>query len=123
MEKMNGANVRGYVLYPPDSNGYTIVVLRHLSKTVLALVMAHEMLHIWQYENQLFPPAPITEGFCNLGSYLILQSIGSKVASGQILLLSNSTDPIYGDGFRKMKEMYERQGLPSVIAYMHSFKQ
>ena len=122
MERENAANVRGYVMLPPDTDGYTVVVLRHLSRTVLAFVLAHEMLHIWQHEHHIYPPAPITEGFCNLGAYLALQSIGTKVAEGQILLLSNNTDPIYGDGFRKMKEMYENQGLSAVIRYMHSFK-
>lgn len=122
MAHLHSKQARGFVELPPDADGYHIVVRRYLSRAVLAMILSHELLHIWQFEHQIFPPDAICEGFCNLGSYLVMQSIHTPTAMGQIEMLNGDTDVVYGDGFRKMKEMYEQIGLASVIAYMQSFK-
>ena len=122
MANLHSAQARGFVELPPDTDGYHIVVRRYLSRAVLAMVLSHEMLHIWQYEHQIYPPDAICEGFCNLGSYLVMLSIHTPTAMGQIELLNRDTDIVYGDGFRKMKEMYEQKGFSSVITYMQSYK-
>ena len=122
MARLHSSDARGYVELPPSSDGYHIIVRRYLARAVLAMVLSHELLHVWQYEHHINPPAAICEGFCNLGAYLIMQSIHTPTAMGQIELLNGNTDAIYGEGFRTMRTMYEQKGLPAVIAYMKSFR-
>ncbi|MBR1716352.1 MAG: hypothetical protein IJ718_01880 [Paludibacteraceae bacterium] len=122
MARLYSSDARGYVELPPSSDGYHIIVRRYLARAVLAMVLSHELLHVWQYEHHIYPPAAIGEGFCNLGAYLIMQSIHTPTAMGQIELLNGDTDAIYGEGFRTMRTMYEQNGLPAVIAYMKSFR-
>lgn len=121
MTQIKGENCRGFVIYPPKSNGYDIAVLRHLSQTVFASVMAHELLHVWQFENNINPPSPICEGFCNLGAYLFMQSIGTSTALGQLKLYEGDTSEIYGQGFKEMKKIYDTTGMVGVLSKMRLY--
>lgn len=98
-------------------NGSTsdIYILKYLSRTCYASVLAHEMLHLWQFKNRISPRQDICEGFCNLGSYEVLKSIGTEVALSRISNLEKDPDPIYGDGFRKVKSVYDTGGWEKVI--------
>ena len=82
----------GFASYSGVQND--IYVLRHLSKTCYAGVLAHEMLHLWQNKNGLSPRRDICEGFCNLGSFEILKSNGTQVAISRISALEQDPDPI-----------------------------
>lgn len=86
---------------------YTIYVSRNLSKVAFAGVLAHEMLHIWQYNHNIKADLLHTEGFCNLGSFVVLTTIGNIESKSVIQTLLKSPDPIYGDGFRIMKSFYD----------------
>ena len=97
-------------------------VLRHLSKTCYAGVLAHEMLHLWQNKNGLSPRRDICEGFCNLGSFEILKSIGTQVAISRISALEQDPDSIYGEGFRRVKAVYDSGGWPAVINKLKNVK-
>lgn len=93
-----------------------------MSRTSYTSVLAHEMLHLWQYKNGLSLRQDICEGFCNLGSYEILKSIGTQVAKSRMAIMEKPTDPIYGDGFRKVKVVYDRGGCAEVINKIKSIK-
>lgn len=94
---------------------YTIYVYRHLSRTAFAEVLAHEMLHIWQYERNIQAEDILVEGFCNLGSYVVLNRIGTPRAYNFIRTMNANTDPIYGEGFRIMRDIYKVDGWKGVI--------
>lgn len=111
--KSSGGPCEGYAAY--DGTHCEIYILKSLSKTCYASVLAHEMLHLWQYKHGLNPRKDICEGFCNLGSYEILKSIGTEVALSRIISLEKDPDPIYGDGFRKVKKVLDSGGWPAVI--------
>jgi hypothetical protein len=96
-------------------NDYTIFVFRHLSKVQFASVLAHEMLHIWQYNRNIKASPIYTEGFCNLGSYSVLNAINNAEAKATIESMMNSHDPIYGEGFRLMVAFFEQGQWESVI--------
>jgi len=115
MAKRAGKGAKGYTFYPPSHGVYEIFTLRNLSMTVFTMVVAHEMLHLWQFERNVHPASPLSEGFCNLGAYLIMQSIGKPVSEGQLVILNNDPSPVYGDGFRQIKAIYERHGWQGVI--------
>lgn len=97
-------------------------VLRHLSKTCYAGVLAHEMLHLWQNKNGLSPRRDICEGFYNLESFEILKSICTQVAISRISALEQDPDPIYGEGFRRVKAVYDSGGWPAVINKLKNVK-
>lgn len=92
-----------------------IYVLKYLSRTCFASVLAHEMLHLWQYKNGFSLRQDICEGICNLGSYVVLKSIGTKVAQTRMAIIEKDIDHIYGDGFRKVKSVYDCGGWAMVI--------
>lgn len=113
---------QGFVVSPPVNGEFLVVILRHLSQTVFATVMAHEILHVWQFENQITPPLEICEGFCNLGSYLFLKYINSPVAQGQQILLEFDDSDIYGKGFKKLKKIYDSTGISGIISEIKKYQ-
>lgn len=107
-------NVRGFATrYGYD---YEICILRHLSRVAFADVLAHEMLHIWQYNRGLNPIPPLCEGFCNMGSYYVLQHIGTPEARTFMSMLEDNTDPVYGNGFRIVKAAYDHGGWNEAVS-------
>lgn len=101
---------------------YTIFVLRELSQIAFAQVVAHEMLHIYQYLRHISPSAPKCEGFCNLGSYVVLSSIkvpgkDSEIQEAIQCLLKDPS-PIYGDGLREVLSKYKKGGWEAAIKYI-----
>lgn len=99
-------------------NKYTIYILRDLSQVAFAQVLAHEMLHVYQYARHLTPPQPRYEGFCNLGSYYVLTAIGNPEAKAAIEGLRKDASPIYGAGFRDMLSCYTSGGWDAAIRHL-----
>lgn len=122
MTKRMGEGYKGYVEYPPENGEYLVVVIRHLSVSVFAAVMAHELLHVWQYENNINPPIPICEGFCNLGAYLFMKAIGSPTAQGQLILFQSDTSEVYGAGFKAVKKIFDLEGIRGVLTEMNKYQ-
>lgn len=95
---------------------HVINTLRHVPPSVFASIFAHELLHIWQYEHGLFYLEPeLCEGFCNLGSYLFLQRVGTPGCRRCMSLLLHNPDPIYGGGFRLLLSLYQHKGWLTVM--------
>lgn len=95
---------------------HTIYMFDYLPKVQFAGVLGHEMLHVWQNEKGISLPPPLTEGFCNVGSYVVYQSIGNELAKYYVKRLEENTDPVYGDGFKEVKRIYaERQDLLKTV--------
>lgn len=114
LQKRTGSlYTRGYAqLYDGE---YTIYVYRQLSKVQFANVLAHEVLHVWQWNHNLRPIQMLCEGFCNLGSYIVLTHIDTDESRAARERLMNNTDPIYGEGFRFCKTLYDEGGWTRVI--------
>lgn len=101
-------------------NDYTVYIYRHLSKVQFANVLAHELLHIWQYDMNINTIPLLCEGFCNLGSYVVLSRINNREAKASINNMLASTDPIYGEGLRKCIQLFEQGGWANVIRQIKS---
>lgn len=89
---------------------HTVSILNSLPKIFFAGVLAHEYLHVWQNEHRIHLPPPYCEGFCNLGSYVVYKSINVDLSRYYIKRLEEDANPVYGDGFRKVKKIYEGVG-------------
>jgi len=111
-------NARG--LARAVGNDYTIFIYRELSRVAFAQVLAHELLHVYQYTNNIYPAKAKCEGFCNLGSYVVLKAINNAEAKAAINNLMNNPDEIYGDGFRLLLETYKVGGWDSAIELIRS---
>lgn len=106
-----------------NENGrtYIVYVLSSISRTLAASIIAHEVLHLWQYELGIEAPDDISEGFCNLGAYLFLQYIQREESLHQGEYLIKNQDPIYGQGFRNMKAIFDCGGWSMAIQHLKSY--
>ncbi|MFR9545720.1 MAG: hypothetical protein SNJ29_09110 [Rikenellaceae bacterium] len=96
---------------------HTIYMLSHQPKAEFVGTLAHELLHAWQVQNEIAPPPPLCEGLCNLASYHVLSVMPSSLSKVLINNMKISPDPIYGDGFRTVLEMYEDVEWSGVIDF------
>lgn len=111
--KTKDKNIRG--LAEAKGSDYTIYIYRELSRVVFAKTLAHEMLHIYQYQQGFNPEKVLREGFCNLGSFLIMKDIGNKEAMAAASNMMQDPDPIYGEGLRRIKAIYDEEGWDGTI--------
>ncbi len=112
MFKKSDVNVFNEGFCTINENGkIKIYVQSHHTKIHFAGVLAHELLHAWCFQHRLFNiPAPISEGFCNLGSYYVYHTITHGLAKIYENQLFANDDPIYGEGFKAMYAVYEEHG-------------
>jgi hypothetical protein len=97
--KVNGETVKVYLLYG-------------MPRVQMASTAAHELMHVWQFrKGRLDQDAAISEGSCNLASYLVLRKLGGQEAEFVIDGMIRDPDPVYGDGFRLVKAYTEEKGI------------
>lgn len=86
-----------------------IYILSDLPLIMFRAVLAHELLHVYLFENDLDLRSDIREGFCNLGSELVYQDDNSEYSKFRLAQMMESQDPDYGVGYRKMsKHLYQK---------------
>lgn len=88
---------------------HTIYIFDYLPKIQFAGVLAHEMLHAWQNEKGISLLPAYTEGFCNVGSYVVYEAINTDLARFLIKRLKEDPSPVYGEGFRKVVAVYQQK--------------
>ncbi len=94
----------------------SVAILRGLPSTLFEGVCVHELGHVWLVQNSVINlPAIDEEGFCELISHRHFLSVGSKADLFYAERIAKNSDPIYGDGFRKLKRLEERVGLEQII--------
>ena len=105
---------------------YTINVIHDLSRIKFVDVIAHEILHTWQWERFIDPPDIICEGFCNFGSYLVLKELmiqhPTEETDMALWALMKNPDEVYGDGFREIRDIYDIRGFKAVIEFVKQWK-
>lgn len=102
-----------------ESISHVIYVLNGLPSAALESVVAHELMHVWLYENTRGNYSDkIREGACNYISYIYLNSLLVKNADDFIKKLDASPDPIYGGGFREIKNKFLGRNLSELLAYL-----
>lgn len=89
-----------------------VVVLSGLPAPLFQAVAAHELGHVWiAAQNITRLPLQDEEGFCELLSHAWISERGTFGRAGLLARIEESPDPIYGDGFRKMKAFERRTNL------------
>ena len=81
-------------------NSFQIFILFGLPRIEYEAVLAHELLHVWIHENKITLSLTSTEGFCNLGSYLIYNNDNTHFSTIHLKAMDNSEDLAYGIEYR-----------------------
>jgi hypothetical protein len=92
------------------SSSSHIYILTNLPRTLFRAVLAHELLHVYLFQNDLDLRSDIREGFCNLGSELVYENDRSEFAKFRLANMKASLDPDYGVGYRKMSTLLYKKG-------------
>ena len=114
-------NLKGFTHTNPSDetqSSHTIFILSGLPRIEFEAVLAHELLHVWLQEKQIKLSPASTEGFCNLGRYLIYQNDNTHFSSIHLKAMDNSKDSIYGIEYRKMKAKLEQKGWKKFITFI-----
>jgi hypothetical protein len=115
-------NIQGYTNYEESTlagriinQKYHIYILSNLHEEIFEAVLAHELLHVYLFQNRLDLRSDIREGFCNLGSNLIYQHYRSQLSKYRIKTMNENTDPDYGIGYKKMKVKLDTLGWEKLL--------
>lgn len=102
-----------------SDRSHTIYILNDVPELSIESTMVHELMHIWIVQNTFINhEAMLEEGSCNYLSYLYL--LGSRNSDGSHLIeqLLESRDPIYGDGFRLIKQRFGKRPLSDLFDHL-----
>lgn len=95
----------------------TIYAMDDLPEDQLLSVLAHELFHVWQHERGADGgPAAWREGSANVAGWLALKTRDSDLARFLVRSYEETTDPVYGEGFRRARELFEREGKVAFLA-------
>tara|TARA_B100001013_G_C24586567_1_gene432957 strand:+ start:135 stop:1217 length:1083 start_codon:yes stop_codon:yes gene_type:complete len=115
-------NIQGYTNYEVSTlsgtiidQDYHIYILSNLHGVIFNAVLAHELLHVYLFQNDLELEPDIREGFCNLGSNIVYEHYGSNLSRYRIKSMDESSDPDYGLGYKKMKSVLDQIGWKRLL--------
>ncbi len=96
-----------------------VYLLHSMPRVQMIGTLAHELTHVWQFlHGQSKQGKALSEGSCNFSSYLVLRKIGGEEAEFIIHNMLNDEDPVYGEGFRRVKGYAEKEGLVGWLQLM-----
>ena len=93
-----------------------IFVLDHLPKTRMEHVMAHELAHDWM--TAFYPGIRedwIKEGFAE---YIAWRYNRYKKRNKLNIRVENNTDPVYGEGFRRIRKIAQNRGFAGLRKFL-----
>jgi hypothetical protein len=117
----------GFTEYEQTDYVFGLIKDRHLRISMLngmprmqfVAAAAHELMHAW-----MFSDGPddmdrkLSEGSCSYVAYLILKDDQSPEAQYVLHNMLTETDPIYGDGLRRVKAWVESNDIPAWLNYI-----
>ena len=98
---------------------FEIFILSGLPLPQLKAVLAHELMHVWQFANAPNPQdLQLCEGNCQYAAYLVLQDDDSEEGQFFSRFIEQHKDSNYGDGFRFVLEEVKRRGFKPWLEYL-----
>ena len=121
--------LQGYTKYNYQTIGrkkinenFAIYILSNLHRLNFRAVLAHEMLHVYLFNNDISLKKSLIEGFCNLGSKFVYNSAPeSKISELKLESMFKNNHPEYGRGFRIMDAELERKGWPVLLKNLENY--
>ena len=125
MEKISpgarGLCRRQFYTGEPERTTAKILIHHGLPKVLFESVLAHELLHFWLRYNGIMDSED-EEGFCNVGSALILNYYaarqGDKLAEYMRTLTNENPDYYYGVKFLEQKKKLQDMGWKEYVETM-----
>ncbi len=99
-----------------------ILVQKNLPEAHFRTVIIHELTHAWFFYGYYENPLIIEEGMCVLMEYLWLKKQKTQDAAYRLELITQSKDPIYGEGFRQALLSRKRLPLKMLMRYIKEKK-
>ncbi|PJE77738.1 hypothetical protein CI610_03334 [invertebrate metagenome] len=100
-----------------------ILIQKDLPEEHFRTIAIHELMHAWFFYHQYFDlPLYIEEGFCVLMEYIWLKHQKNQASQYRLLIIEQSRDPIYGDGFQQVKKALEVMPLMQLLAFVKDKK-
>lgn len=93
-----------------DTVSTQIYILYGLPEIEFQASLAHELLHVYLYHNNILLGTFNTEGFCNLGSALIYNNDGTQFSQIHLQAMVNNPDEAYGTAFLNFQKEVEKNG-------------
>lgn len=101
------------------SDHIKIYVLSRLPHEMLLGVLAHELMHVWLFTHAPADMVPaLNEGSCEYAAYLVLKGSSDPYAKYYQEAQESSEDPVYGGGFRSVRDYVKRVGVPEWLGYL-----
>ena len=98
---------------------FEIYILSGLPRPQLKAVLAHEMMHVWQFVNAPnLQDLQLCEGSCQYAAYLVLSVDNSEEGQFFAKFIEEHKDSNYGDGFRFVLEEVKRRGFKPWLEYI-----
>lgn len=96
-----------------------VTILSGLPRESFEGTVVHELGHAWLYlahvDNlELWQE----EGFCNLLCYILHKNRHTPEAQFQVRLLEIDSNPVYGEGFRRVRTLFKKHGFGEAINYV-----
>ncbi|MFL3006584.1 MAG: LIM domain-containing protein [Candidatus Neomarinimicrobiota bacterium] len=121
--------LQGYTKYAYQTIGgekinenFTIFILSNLHEINFRAVLAHEMLHVYLFKNDIALKESLVEGFCNLGSkYVYDSNLENKISELKLKSMYKNNHPEYGKGFRIMDSELDRYGWSKLLKKLESY--
>lgn len=129
VSKINSKDVKGYTHYNKTTLGgvkikedFHIYLLSNLHPTAFKSVLAHEFLHVYLFLNNYDLKSEIIEGFCNLGSKLVLETSNTDLSNYYLKSMYENNHPDYGKGFIKMDLILKKNGWEKLLSTLKNIK-
>ncbi len=98
---------------------FHIYILNELPRIVFEGILAHEMMHVWTYQNSDKKLGKkLAEGSANYGSFLLYQRCETDMADYLIESMRNDPNKYYGDGFRRIEQYVNQRGLDALLEHL-----
>lgn len=119
-EKSPDKRTNGLFMSKSKNNYYTVYMLYGLTESAFQGIAAHEYTHAWQAENCPSDQTKmLIEGFARWIQYQTYKRIRDFISMKEI---EKDDDPIYGAGFKKIKEIYREKGYYGLLQYVKTQK-
>ncbi len=100
-----------------------IAVLRGLPTPLFQGVVAHELGHVWLVTQQIQGlPQWAEEGFCELLAHRYYRLLNTAEGRYYADSIEKNPNPIYGDGFRRVRDVVYRLGFEQYVQQLRTTK-
>jgi hypothetical protein len=101
-----------------------VAILHGLPATLFQGVTIHELGHVWLIVHGVESlPSWAEEGFCELLAYRYYQHLNTPEGHYHASSTEKNPDPVYGDGFRRLRALADKYGFPRLLTILRTTKQ